>query len=156
MIRKTITFIAQEAEQRHIVLTVSFAPSPLECEVDIVMMRQVLLNLLKNAMEAMTSGGKLTVNCGFSAADQDHSDSALIEIVDTGKGIPESEVRKVFRPLYSTKAHGMGLGLSFCRQAVEEHGGTISLASRPGNGTTVTLLLPIKQCAGRFYESAAS
>ena len=85
----------------------------------------------------MPHGGRVDVTTR-ATPDERTPDSVAIEIADTGVGIPESDLRKVFRPLFSTKARGAGLGLSFCRQAVEEHGGEIRLNSRGnGHGTVV-------------------
>jgi signal transduction histidine kinase len=72
--------------------------------------------------------------------------SVVIEVADQGIGIAEADLRNVFRPLFSTKPRGMGLGLSFCRQAVEEHGGDIRLTS-PGlnRGTVAIVTLPVRQ-----------
>ena len=145
LIRRSIAFISKDAEHRRIQLTLSLAPAPLVCEMDQRTINQVLLNLLKNAMEAMPIGGTLAVKTQLRLPDRDHQETAIIEISDTGIGIEEAELRKIFRPLYSTKPHGMGLGLSFCRQIIEEHGGEIHLASRKGIGTTVALMLPLRQ-----------
>jgi signal transduction histidine kinase len=72
--------------------------------------------------------------------------AAIIDVLDTGVGILQPDLRRVFRPLFSTKPRGAGLGLSFCRQTVEEHGGLITLRS-PGRdrGTHVTISLPLRQ-----------
>jgi len=145
LIRGAVNFIAREAETRRIQVAVSFAPAKLECEMDVRIVKQVLLNLFKNAMEAMPEGGRLEVRTRSESADQDVASVALIEISDTGIGIGEDDLRKVFRPLYSTKPTGTGLGLSFCRQAIDEHGGEIHLSSRKGSGTTVTLSIPVHQ-----------
>jgi signal transduction histidine kinase len=74
-----------------------------------------------------------------------------IEIADTGAGIAEADLRKVFRPLFTTKLRGAGLGLAFCRQAVEEHGGEIRLSSRGrGHGTVAVISLPVRQPVTEF------
>jgi signal transduction histidine kinase len=72
--------------------------------------------------------------------------SVLLEIADTGVGIAEADLRRVFRPLFSTKQRGLGLGLSFCRQTIEEHGGEIRLTSDGrGRGATAVIALPARQ-----------
>ena len=125
---------------------VSFAAAVLTCEIDVRLIKQVLLNLLKNAMEAMPEGGGIDVTTCYRARDADGPGSITIAIADTGVGIPESDLRKVFRPLFSTKPRGAGLGLSFCRQAVEEHGGEIRLTSRgKDRGTVAIVTLPERQ-----------
>jgi two-component system, NtrC family, sensor histidine kinase AtoS len=156
LIRRTLTFIAREAEDRHIQILVSFAPLGLSCQMDVRMMKQVLLNLLKNAMEAMPGGGRLEIRTeqseasdgirsGQSEGSAGEPALAIIHIKDSGLGISETDLRKVFRPLYSTKPRGTGLGLPFCRQVIEEHGGQICISSRKSSGTTVTFTIPIHE-----------
>jgi signal transduction histidine kinase len=145
LIRRTLTFIARDAESRHIQILVSFAPLRLSCQMDVRMMKQVLLNLLKNAMEAMPEGGRLEIRTGLREASDGEPALAVIELKDSGVGISETDLRKVFRPLYTTKPRGNGLGLPFCRQVIEEHGGEIRINSRKGSGTTVTFSIPIHE-----------
>jgi PAS domain S-box-containing protein len=92
--------------------------------------QRVVDNLLRNAVEAMPDGGRLSVSV--------HNDDrkVFLEISDTGVGIPEESRENVFWPLYTTKVGGLGLGLSFCRKAVEAYGGTINFESKLGEGTT--------------------
>jgi signal transduction histidine kinase len=145
LIRRTLTFIAREAEDRHIQIVASFVPFGRSCQMDVRMMKQVLLNLLKNAMEAMPGGGRLEIRAEQSEASGGEPALARIEVKDSGAGISETDLRKVFRPLYSTKPRGTGLGLPFCRQVIEEHGGEIRINSRKGFGTTVTFTIPIHE-----------
>jgi signal transduction histidine kinase len=122
------------------------APTAAMCEIDVRLIKQVLLNLLKNAAEAMRDGGRIAVQTSRPAADADDGGVVVIEIADTGVGIAECDFRRVFRPLFSTKRGGAGLGLSFCRQAVEEHGGAIQITSiGKDQGTTVCVSLPVRQ-----------
>jgi signal transduction histidine kinase len=130
LVRRCVIFVAKEAECRRIGLGVSFAASALVCEIDVRLIKQVLINLLKNAMEAMPTGGRIDVRTSHRVATTGEPAAVLIEIADTGVAIPESDLRKGFRPLFSTKPRGAGLGLSFCRQTVEDHGGEIRLTSR--------------------------
>ncbi len=106
-------------------------------QVDRARLEQALTNLVLNAVEAMPAGGTLTV-----ALDAD--DTWLsIAISDTGPGIlPEAE-RRLFEPFFTTKVRGTGLGLAVARRVIEEHGGTIELASEPGRGTTFAIRLPL-------------
>jgi signal transduction histidine kinase len=143
VVRGSMAFVAKEAERRRIQLAASFAPATVACEMDVRLIKQVLLNLLKNAMDAMPGGGRLDVRTSKRSAEPE---AAVIEVIDTGVGIPEADLRKVFRPLFSTKPRGAGLGLSFCRQAVEEHGGEIRLTSGGHNrGTIAMVSLPLRQ-----------
>jgi signal transduction histidine kinase len=146
VIRRSVAFVGKEAERRYIEFVVSLAPGDRRCEMDVRVIKQVLLNLFKNAMEAMPAGGRIVVSTSYPAATRTEPDSAVIEIADSGMGIPESDLRKVFRPLFSTKPRGAGLGLSFCRQAIEEHGGEIRVTSGGGRGGTVAIVsLPLRQ-----------
>jgi signal transduction histidine kinase len=154
LVRQSVRFVAKEAESRGIQLTVTFAPVAITCEMDVRMIKQVLLNLLKNAIEAMPSGGRLGVRTSYRDQSADTAAAAVIEIADTGVGISEADLRLVFRPLFSTKPRGTGLGLSFSRQAVEEHGGELRLASAGRDrGTIATVSLPVYQSTD---ESARS
>ena len=148
VVRGSVTFVEKDADRRRIRIAVSFAMPSLTCEMDVRLIRQVLLNLLKNAMEAMPNGGRLDVRTSYRAGREREPASVGIEITDSGAGIADADLRRVFRPLFSTRPRGAGLGLSFCRQTVEEHGGEIRLTSRGrGQGTTATIWLPVRQAA---------
>lgn len=100
------------------------------------LIQQCLINLVKNAVEAMPEGGVLTVRASFSGAH------VRLEVEDTGVGIPPELRDKVFSPFFSTKGKGSGLGLAMIRKTLDDLGGSAELASIPGEGTRVTLLLP--------------
>ncbi|MDF2652368.1 MAG: signal transduction histidine kinase [Paenibacillus sp.] len=97
---------------------------------------QLLLNLVKNSFEAMSDEG--TVAIRLYSSEQ----YVVIEIQDTGKGIPEAEMDKVFHPFYTTKDNGTGLGLSICHKIVQDHGGSMEVESKVHSGTTFRLMLP--------------
>jgi PAS domain S-box-containing protein len=100
--------------------------------------QRVCQNLTLNAVQAMPEGGKLTIQ----TTKQD--DSANLIVRDTGVGIPKENMPKLFTPLFSTKAKGIGLGLAICKQIVESHDGNITVESRVGEGSTFTVKLPIR------------
>lgn len=103
-------------------------------------LRSILTNLLINAIQAIDGdGGNITVKLSADAESQ----LARIEVVDTGRGIPPDDMEKVFEPYYSTKETGTGLGLAIVKKALEDHGGTISVRSGEGAGTTFTITLPV-------------
>jgi len=146
VLSQLLTFISREAETHHVSIQQEFDNNISSCEVDRREMRQAFLNVLKNAIEAMPQGGKLGVKMHPAPKDSPgNEDKVLVEISDTGMGISETEMQYVFRPFYSTKPKGTGLGLCFCRRVVEEHGGEISLKSRVGEGTTFMVALPVRQ-----------
>jgi len=101
-------------------------------------MKRVFLNLITNAFEAMPNGGTLKI------WSQAASESVKVYFSDTGVGIPKENLEKIWGPLFTTKSKGMGLGLSICKRIVEAHGGTISVKSKLGAGTTFTITLPLK------------
>jgi signal transduction histidine kinase len=102
-------------------------------------LKQALLNLIKNAAAAMPSGGKLTIKT--AARDNE----ALLSVQDTGLGIPEENLAKIFEPYFTTKATGSGLGLTLVFKIIREHQGEISVSSREGEGACFTISLPIPQ-----------
>jgi two-component system sensor histidine kinase HydH len=104
--------------------------------VDIDKMKQVILNLAKNAAEAMPAGGRISLT-GFVSGD-----NLILEIADTGSGIANDV--DVFEPFFTTKPKGTGIGLAIVRQIVRAHGGSVDYTSRPGRGTIFTVSLPIK------------
>ena len=108
-------------------------------EVDPGKIERVFINLIKNAMDAMQNVGKISI-------DSKEVDNLLeISFADTGMGISDDVLPKLFLPLVTTKAQGMGFGLAICKRLVEAHGGTIKVKTAVGKGTTFTVSLPIKQ-----------
>jgi signal transduction histidine kinase len=118
-------------------ITVDIQPAPPVFVVP-AEIRELLLNLLFNAVDAMPSGGRITIATG-TAPDG----SAQITVADQGTGMSEEVLAEVFKPFFTTKGErGCGLGLSVCRNIAERHGGVLDVKSTPGQGTTFTLKLP--------------
>ena len=115
-------------------------------------MKRVLENLISNAIEAMPAGGKVTVGI------QRFGETTQIQVIDNGVGVREEDKRNLFKAFNTTKSNGMGLGLVYCKQAVEAHHGTISFESKIGRGTTVTIHLPhsMKSPEVRVRENISS
>jgi signal transduction histidine kinase len=111
---------------------------PLPVEVDAALFKRALLNLLLNAQQAIEGGGKVVLTGAAEGA------FARLEVRDDGKGIPADELERVFDVYYSRSKAGSGLGLPTARRILEEHGGQLELASREGQGTVVTLRLPLR------------
>jgi len=109
--------------------------------VDRAVIVRALVNLIENALQAMPEGGTLRLSARAEEGPGGERRIA-IEVRDTGCGIPEALLPRLFEPYFSTKSGGTGLGLGLARRAIEEHGGTIVLRSRPGQGTQVTVTLP--------------
>jgi signal transduction histidine kinase len=110
-------------------------------------MHQVVLNLLLNAVQAIDGAGVVRVVIASK------KDQALISVSDSGRGISPEHLPFIFRPFYTTKGNGTGLGLSLVRRIVEDHRGRIEVESEVGNGTEFLLTLPLRQ--GKA-EAAAS
>ncbi len=107
---------------------------------DPTQLQQVFLNLFLNALHAMPRGGELGVRTRL----EEDGKTIRIEVSDTGSGIREDLITKVFQPFFTTKPKGTGLGLAISRQMIEQHDGTIAVANRPGGGVLFTILLPVK------------
>ena len=104
-------------------------------------LRSVFTNLVINAAEAIDGEGG---NIAIKLSNSDEK-SVKVEITDSGRGIPPGDISKLFEPYFSTKETGTGLGLAIVKKAVDDHGGTISVASKEGSGTTFTIILPAKE-----------
>lgn len=114
---------------------------------DAAQLKQVLVNLVKNAMQAMGRGGILTAHTGTS------SDGVWVSLTDTGHGIPEEKLTRIFEPYYTTKAKGSGLGLMIVQRIIRDHGGRIEVSSPPGQGTTFRVWLPTHERATPLLEA---
>ena len=104
-------------------------------------MHQVLINLFKNALEAMPRGGEITITSRVKGANVE------ISITDTGEGMSPEVAGNIFQPYFTTKEKGTGLGLAICQSIIQEHGGVIAVDSTPGRGTTFTIRLPLQRGA---------
>jgi len=108
--------------------------------VDRDLLKQALLNLILNARDAMPEGGEIIVTLHVTPDGW-----CMINVIDTGEGIPREIQEKIFRPFYSTRRHGTGLGLPTVRRIVEAHGGTVTFESEPGRGSKFTISLPLRE-----------
>jgi len=138
LIKKTLTAISQKAESQGVKIETFYYNGKIELLADAEQLEQALLNLELNALEAMPQGGVLRIQ-----TQRGRDQTLLINIQDTGPGIPEEVQSKIFDPFFTTKEGGTGLGLSIVYRIVEDHGGRISFTTGP-EGTTFTLVLPIK------------
>jgi signal transduction histidine kinase len=108
-------------------------------------LEQVLVNLYLNALDAMSEGGKLLVEAKIAQPDG-IAPETVITVTDTGFGIAETDLCKIFQPFFTAKKkRGMGLGLPVCERIVKNHGGRIEVESQPGTGTTFKIYLPLDQ-----------
>ena len=126
------------AKERGIKVLISMDPDLPEALVDRVQIQQVLLNLIRNAMEAMDGCAARDLTIGASRT----ADHVLVSVADTGIGIPPEIEAKLFQPFVTTKPEGMGIGLSVCRTIVEAHGGRLWMEPNPGGGSVFRFTLP--------------
>ncbi|MFH1783231.1 MAG: ATP-binding protein [Candidatus Omnitrophota bacterium] len=121
-------------------INVRFSPEEeaLFIQADAEKIKQVFMNLVINAVNAMPGGGLLIISAGIDFL------SVEVNVIDTGKGIPKDALERIFEPFHTTEKSGMGLGLTISRRIIEQHKGNIGIKSEPGSGTTVTVKLPIE------------
>ena len=139
MVAALSEFIRPWAARQQITVDVGTDPSVPPMEIDRTLLRQAVLNLVKNGLEVLSQGGTLTVRT------RRLDDTVEIVVSDTGPGILPEVGSHLFEQFFTTKPQGTGLGLSITRQIVEEHGGQINWSSTPGAGATFTISLPIKR-----------
>lgn len=137
IIGRLVEFFRPEAEAAGVEVSVAGTPEPLSCLVDEMLLRQALLNIMINAQQAMPGGGTLRISIGRDA------DWALVAVSDTGVGIAADQQQRIWRPFFSTKAAGSGLGLSITQRIIHKHGGTLSCQSEVGRGATFVVRLPL-------------
>jgi len=134
-----IKLMSKELLAKKIRVSRRFSSQLPEIYIDKAQMHRSFLNLLRNAIEAMPDGGTLKLR---TTANRDYIET---KIIDTGEGIDEKELTKIFEPFHSTKEFGTGLGLTITRQIIEEHGGAIECKSKLGSGTEFIIQLPIRE-----------
>ncbi len=135
-IESVLTLTAQEAGKAGIMVKKQLDSSLGRHNLDGELLKQALLNLILNAIQSMTRGGVLTVESRLADGKIE------MKISDTGCGIPEENRKKLFSPFFTTKKNGTGLGLAITYRIIENHRGTIDVASEPGRGTTFTVRIP--------------
>jgi len=137
LLEELLDFFGPQAEVAQVLMRVTLPDQPLRCNVDANLIKQAILNLLINAVQAMQRGGELLAK--LSAGRQE----AIIEVIDTGAGMDDETMAKIFQAYYSTKQGGSGLGLPMTRRIIREHGGTVRVESDPGKGTRFIIALPL-------------
>ncbi len=137
LIRSLLDFSSAELSQRRVTVTTNLSETLGEVSLDADQIRQCVLNLVRNAMEAMPDGGKLTVT-----TRRDEENHAQLTIADTGEGMDDTTIARIYEPFFSTKTTGTGLGLPLVQEIIREHEGELLVESRTGAGTTFTVRLP--------------
>ena len=144
---KTLELLRPEIENRGIKIQTKLARVLTATPIDATQLQQVLVNLVKNAAQAMTTGGTLTLQTG------ENSDGVWVSVADTGGGIPQEQINRIFEPFYTTKKKGSGLGLMIVQRIVRAHNGRIELESNVGKGTTFRVWLPLHERKPRLLEN---
>lgn len=136
MVRQTLDLLRLGMEKQGVELVVTAPDSLPKARGDAELLKQCLVNLVKNATEAMPRGGRLAVSAGMRQGN------LFLSVADTGHGIPKEHLAQVFNPFFSTRNKGAGLGLAMTKKILDDLGGSVEIKSQVDKGTTVTLLLP--------------
>jgi len=147
VVQKTLDLLEPELDNRGLTVKSRLARQLPVAPIDPTQIQQVLLNLIKNAMQAMTKGGVLSLQTGEGA------DGVWVSVSDTGGGIPQEQLNRIFEPFYTTKKKGSGLGLMIVQRIVRAHDGRIELESQVGRGTTFRLWFPLHERKPRLLEA---
>jgi signal transduction histidine kinase len=139
VIEEIISLVTAEARKRDITIEKNFKETPWT-NIDADQMKQVFLNILLNAIEAIEAHGKISITS--REIHKNGTQHVQVEVADTGTGIPKKIVEQIFDPFFTTKDKGSGLGLSITHQIVEDHHGTIEVESMPKKGTTFVITIP--------------
>ena len=157
-----LPLIELQARQSFVTIQLSLAPGLQPASADRVMLEQVLLNLTRNAIEAMQEVPRERRILRIAAVPGETESGAgmLVSVIDQGHGISDETAQRLFSPFFSTKAEGMGMGLNICRTVIESHGGTLSHARNPEGGTIFRFWLPALSnnagSPGHLAEEAAT
>jgi signal transduction histidine kinase len=132
-----LTFLEPEAAAHHIRTSLVLPAGDVFVQGGRDLLRQALLNIAVNAIEAMEQGGQLTLRV------ERHAETCMIAIADTGPGIPADQLETIFQLYYTTRPRGTGIGLAMAFRAAQLHGGTIEVTSEMGKGTEFRIVLPL-------------
>ena len=150
VVDKTLELLRPELDNRGLTVKAKLQSRLPLAPLDMTQMQQVLVNLVKNAMQAMTKGGTLTLQTG------EGSDGVWLSVADTGGGIPQEQINRIFEPFFTTKKKGSGLGLMIVQRIIRAHGGRIELDSDLGRGTTFRIWLPLHERKPRLLEAGTA
>lgn len=142
LVQAVLPAFSDRVKSQGVELAVAVPDTLPEIIADAMRLEQTLTELIANALDAMPTGGRLTI-AGSSTPSPDGRDGIVITVADTGKGIPAEVIQEVGQPFFTTRPEGTGLGLATARRFVEQHGGRLDLTSRVGTGTTITVWLPL-------------
>ncbi len=152
-IEDAIALATVGAGDQNLRVATQFDPKAAEAFVDRIQIEQVLFNLVRNAAEAMAASARRELSITTARLDEDRIE---VRVADTGPGLPDSVRAKLFEPFVTTKASGMGVGLSVCRVIVEAHGGKLHVEDNPRGGTTFRFTIPASPVAAEEMTEARS
>lgn len=138
IVKSVVSILEKEALYKKIEMAVNLSKEPLKINIQKALFSVAVFHLIKNAVEATSKGGRVTVETSKD------DDSAVIIVSDTGHGIPQADIENVFKPFFSTKERGFGMGLPLVKQIVSEHLGNLILESKEGQGSTFKMLFPLR------------
>jgi PAS domain S-box-containing protein len=147
VVRETLDLLAPEIKNRGLQLKQNLATGLSRIQMDPAQIKQVMVNLIKNAMQAMTKGGTLLMETG------EGNEGIWFAVRDTGPGIPQEQLNRIFEPFFTTKEKGTGLGLMIVQRIVRDHGGRIEVESHVGRGTLFRVWLPLSERRPKLLEA---
>jgi len=142
LVEGVLPAFSQLLQERKVALTVDVPPDLPAVRVDPMQIEQTLVEIVSNALDAMPGGGRLAITARCEPLAPGAEDAVLIEITDSGPGIPAEALPRVTEPFFTTRTEGTGLGLAIVKRYVEQNGGRLELDSLPGTGTTVRVRIP--------------
>ncbi len=145
IIESVISVSEKEATFKGIEMKIVLSNEPLRMNMQQDLLRVAVFHIVKNAIEATSEGGIVSIETGKDG------DSVMLNVSDSGYGIPEHDVENVFRPFFSTKERGFGLGLPLVKQIITEHLGEVNVCSRPGQGSTFNIKFPVRWKEDNLY-----
>jgi signal transduction histidine kinase len=147
VVKETLDLLRPEIENRGITIKEKLARQLPSSPMDPAQIKQALVNLMKNAIQAMTKGGVLRLQTDPGV------DGVVVSVADTGGGIPQEQINRIFEPFYTTKKKGTGLGLMIVQRIVRDHHGRIYLESHVGKGTVFRIWLPLYERRTKLLEA---
>ncbi len=153
-VARTLQFARQQIGSKNVEFSIQI-PSPLpRFRMDPEQLQQVLLNLVLNGIQALDQEGKITLQAKVlsGSGTPNRPNYVEVSVSDTGGGIPRDLMEKIFRPFYTTKRGGTGLGLSLCRRIISQHGGTLTAESEVNKGSRFIIRLPMREAAEEVKE----
>jgi C4-dicarboxylate-specific signal transduction histidine kinase len=141
LVSKVLSMVRMEIEERNVKLVARLSAGSTTVEADRVQLQQVVLNLITNALDAMSLtpvGQRELIVTSFREQDM-----VAVSVKDHGAGVPDEVLGQIFEPFFTTKEHGMGMGLAICRSIVEAHGGTLQTRNRRSGGSEFVFRLPV-------------